>query len=95
MAKGPSQIMQLSVLVPIPSPSRRGTFTARIGKYDFCTDLLNTYLLSPYPYVPFGINIFLVEARHHGDRSVTNYATFRSGPYNVALETGYFDDPHM
>ena len=41
----------------------------------------------------FGVNISLVQSRYHGDRSVTIYATFRSGPYAASLETGYFDVP--
>ena len=94
MEIGPSQFMQLSVLGPILPPSRRDILTARTGKWDYCTDKLNTFLVSPYPQLPFDINISLVQARYHGDWSVTIYATFRTGPYTAYLETGYFDGPH-
>ena len=35
-----------------------------------------------------------MQTRYHADRSVTIYATFRSGTYTASLKTGYFDDPH-
>ena len=94
MAIGPSQFMQLSVLGPILPPSRRGSLTARTGKWGYCTDYWNTFLVSPYPFFPFGVNISLVQTRYYGHRTVPINPTFRSGPYTASFETGYFRGPH-
>ena len=68
MAKGRPENLQLSVLGTIALHVGRGSLQARTGKSGFCTIKRNTFLDSPYPWLPFDINIALVQTRYHGER---------------------------
>ena len=62
MAIGPSQFPKLYFLGPILPPLIRGIMKARTGKCVYYTYKRNTFLVSPYPYLLFGIKISLVQS---------------------------------
>ena len=94
MAIGPPQFMQVSILGPILLQMRWGSLSACTGKWGFCTNEWNTFVGSPSPYLPFDLDIALVETRYDGDRSSPIYASFHSRPSTALNETGQFAGPH-
>ena len=67
MGIGRAELSHISILGPILRPMKRGTLLPRSGKYGICTDLGNTFLDCPCPYLPFDITIALVQTLYHGD----------------------------
>ena len=67
MRIGRPKIPHISILDPILPTMKQSTLWPRTGKYGIHTDLVNTFLNSQCPYLPFDITIALVQMRYHED----------------------------
>ena len=63
MGIGRDEVSHVSILGPILPPMKLGILLPRSGKYGVCTDMGNTFLDSPCPWLSFDITIALVPTR--------------------------------
>ena len=55
----------------------------------YCTEKAIAFLGSPYPQLPFGINIALVQKRYHCFRQLRNFPNFHSRHYTRWMKPVY------
>ena len=67
MGIGRAEVSHISILGPILPCMKQGILLPRSGKYGVCTDMGNTFLDSPCPWLPFDITITLVQTPYHVD----------------------------
>ena len=60
------EFIQISIVRLLRPCLKPGSWKARNGQCVYYTDKVITFLSSPYPYLPFDINIALVQTRYHG-----------------------------
>ena len=62
------EFTQISILGAMQRCMKSGDLQARAGLYIVCTETRFTFLGSSTPYLPFDMNIALVQTWYHGDR---------------------------
>ena len=70
------EFIQISIVRLLRPCLKPGSWKARHGQCVYYTDKVITFLSSAYPYLPFDINIALVQTRYHRDiwpRIVPNF----------------------
>ena len=60
------EFIQISIVRLLRPCLKPGSWKDRNGHCVYCTDKVITFLSSPYPYLPFDINIALVQTQYHG-----------------------------
>ena len=66
-----------------------GYFLDRNAPCVYCTEKAVAFLDSPYPQLPFDINIALVQRRYHCLRQVRIIPNFHSRTYTRCIKPGY------
>ena len=67
-----------------------GYFLNRNTQCIYCTEKAVAFLDSPYPQIPFDINISLVQRRYHCFQQLRSLPNFHSQPYTRCIKPGYF-----
>ena len=86
-------LSQISILGSIRPCLKPSSWKARNGLCVYCTDKAITLLSSSYPYLPFDINIALVQTLYHGDIWPGIVPNFHCWPYTAPFEPKYLEGP--
>ena len=87
------KIFEISIVGLVRRRTKPGDLKNRDPQCVYCTKKAITFLGSPYPQLPFGVNFALVQTRYHGDRKFRNFRNFHCRPCTAVDETGWFEEP--
>ena len=80
------KLSQISIVGPIRPCLKPVRWKACNGLCVYCTVKVITFLSSPYPLLPFDINMTLVQTRYHGDIWPRIVPNFHCRPYTALFE---------
>ena len=87
------EISEISIVEPIRRWTKPDDLPSHDAQCVYSTEKAITFLGSPYPQLPFIVNIALVQTRYHGGRKHRNFRNFHCRPYTTVDETRRFSQP--